>query len=67
MNNRGPLSQKTIDNVYRAIKELNYHPNIVACQLYKKQTNIIGILFPTVANPFFGELTEGLEKRLYNE
>lgn len=67
LNNRGSLSQKTIDNVLCAMKELNYQPNAVARQLYKKQTNIIGILFPTIANPFFGELTEELEKRLYNE
>lgn len=67
LNNRGYLSQKTIDRVYQAMKELNYQPNAVARQLYKKQTDIIGLLFPTVANPFFGELTEELEKRLYDE
>lgn len=65
LNNRGYLSQKTIDKVYAAMEELNYQPNIVARQLYKKQTNIIGLLFPTTANPFFGELTEALERKLY--
>lgn len=67
LNNRGYLSQQTIDRVYQAMKELNYQPNVVARQLYKKQTNIIGLLFPTTANPFFGELVEELEKRLYIE
>lgn len=67
LNNRGYLSQKTIDKVNQAIKELNYQPNVVARQLYNKKTNIIGLLFPTVANPFFGDLIESLEKKLYQE
>ncbi|MEJ7443195.1 LacI family transcriptional regulator, partial [Staphylococcus warneri] len=38
-----------------------------ARQLYQQKTNIIGLLFPTVANPFFGELIFELEKRLYDK
>ncbi|WP_414840672.1 LacI family DNA-binding transcriptional regulator [Enterococcus saccharolyticus] len=67
LNKRGYLSQETIDKVHAAMEQLNYQPNVVARQLYKKQTNIIGLLFPTVANPFFGELIEALEKKLYQE
>lgn len=67
LNNRGYLSQKTIDKVHTAMTELNYQPNIVARQLFKKQTNIIGLLFPTIANPFFGELVAALETRLYTQ
>lgn len=66
LNNRGYLSQKTIDKVHEAMEELNYQPNVVARQLFNKKTNIIGLLFPTVANPFFGELVEALEKKLYD-
>ncbi|MCH4171287.1 MAG: LacI family DNA-binding transcriptional regulator [Lactobacillus sp.] len=65
LNNRGYLSQKTIDKVHAAMAELDYHPNVVARQLYKNQTNLIGILLPSVANPFFGELTDTLERLLY--
>ncbi|MDO4680587.1 MAG: LacI family DNA-binding transcriptional regulator [Aerococcus sp.] len=67
LNQRGYLSEKTIARVYEAMRELNYHPNAVARQLYKKHTNLIGLLFPTIANPFFGELTEALEKKLYDQ
>lgn len=67
LNNRGYLSQETITRVYQAMKELNYQPNVVARQLYQKKTQLIGLLFPTIANPFFGELSAELEKRLYNE
>ena len=44
------------------MEELNYQPNSAARQLYQQKTNIIGLLFPTVANPFFGELILELEK-----
>ncbi|MGX7025233.1 LacI family DNA-binding transcriptional regulator [Vagococcus hydrophili] len=65
LNNRGYLSQETIKKVNEAIKKLNYQPNVVARQLFNKKTNIIGLIFPTVANPFFGELIEALEQKLY--
>ena len=67
LNKRGYLSQETIDKVYDAMEKLNYQPNTVARQLYNKKTNIIGLLFPTVSNPFFGELVEELEKKLYSQ
>ncbi|MCD8798380.1 LacI family DNA-binding transcriptional regulator [Mammaliicoccus sciuri] len=65
LNKRGYLSQETIDKVYDAMAKLNYQPNTVARQLYNKKTQIIGLIFPTVTNPFFGELVEELEKKLY--
>lgn len=67
LNDRGYISQKTKDRVYNAIHKLNYQPNSAARQLYKQKTNIIGLLFPTVANPFFGELILELEKKLYDK
>lgn len=66
LNNRGYISQETKDKVYAAMKTLNYQPNSAARQLFKQKTNIIGLLFPTVENPFFGELTFQLEKKLYD-
>ncbi len=67
LNNRGYISQETKDKVYHAMQKLNYQPNSAARQLYQQKTNIIGLLFPTVANPFFGELIFELEKRLYDK
>lgn len=65
LNKRGYLSQETIDKVNDAMEKLNYQPNTVARQLFNKKTQIIGLIFPTVTNPFFGELVEELEKKLY--
>ena len=65
LNNRGYLSEKTINKVHQAMEELNYRPNAVARQLFKQRTNLVGLVFPTVNNPFFGQLEAELETRLY--
>ncbi|MHC5268644.1 LacI family DNA-binding transcriptional regulator [Enterococcus sp. LJL98] len=65
INNYGSLSQKTIDKVQAAMKELNYQPNSFARSLQGKNTQLIGLIFPTVANPFFGELIEKIETKLF--
>ena len=65
INRRGSLSEKTIHKVEQAMADLNYHPNVIAQQLHTQETKLIGILVPTVANPFFGELTVYLEDALF--
>lgn len=65
INNYGSLSQKTIDKVNAAMKELNYQPNSLARSLQGKNTQLIGVIFPTVANPFYGELVEKIESKLF--
>ncbi|MBD1382847.1 LacI family DNA-binding transcriptional regulator [Metabacillus arenae] len=61
LNNRGYISKETRENVYRAMKEVNYYPNELARSLYNKRTNLIGLVVPTTSNPFFGELTFHIE------
>ena len=64
LNNRGYLSQATKDRVAAAIKELGYRPNQLARALHGKSTRTIGVIVPTVALPFFGELAAELEDAL---
>ena len=65
INNYGYLSQKTIDKVHQAMGELNYQPNGLARSLQGKSTQLIGLVFPSVSHPFFGELIETLERKLF--
>lgn len=67
INNYGSLSQKTIDKVQAAMEELNYQPNSLARSLQGKNTQLIGLIFPTVSNPFFGELVDKLETTLFEQ
>ena len=66
LNHRGYLSQKTIDKVHAAMAELNYRPNVIARQLYRQRTGLVGLVFPTVNNPFFAELEAALERELFD-
>ncbi|MDT2046201.1 LacI family DNA-binding transcriptional regulator [Priestia flexa] len=61
LNNRGYISEETKARVHQAMKDINYFPNDVARSLFNKRTNVIGLIFPTVSNPFFGELTFYIE------
>lgn len=65
LNHRGYLSEKTIAKVQKSMQELDYRPNIIARQLYKQRTDLVGMIFPTVDNPFFSQLEAEMERQLY--
>lgn len=65
INNYGYLSQKTIDKVHKAMEELNYQPNSMARSLQGKSAQLIGLIFPTVSHPFYGELVSKIESKLF--
>ncbi|MFC4302164.1 LacI family DNA-binding transcriptional regulator [Cohnella boryungensis] len=62
LNNRGYISQRTRDRVEQAMKELRYQPNEMARSLFRRKSNTIGLIIPSVAHPFFGELAYHLEE-----
>lgn len=61
LNNRGYISQATRKKVQSAMQELQYQPNEIARSLMRKKSMMVGLIVPTVAHPFFGELAHGLE------
>ncbi|MGT2907502.1 LacI family DNA-binding transcriptional regulator [Streptococcus dentiloxodontae] len=65
INKKGYLSQKTIDKVHDAMKELNYKPNNLARSLQGKSAQLIGLIFPNISNIFYAELIEHLEIELF--
>ena len=65
MNNRGYISEKTRKKVYDAMEKLNYHPNELAQNLFRKKTNLIGLILPDISINFYGEETKYIEEYLY--
>lgn len=65
LNHRGYLSDQTIKKVHQAMEELHYRPNVVARHLYHQKTNQVGLVFPTVNDPFFSQLESRLAHELY--
>jgi len=64
LNDRGYLSEKVRSDVNRAIAELGYRPNEVARSLLGRGTHVVGLIVPTVADPFFGEFAAAVEENL---
>lgn len=67
INKKGYLSQKTIDKVKAAMKELGYKPNNLARSLQGKSAKLIGLIFPNISNIFYAELIEHLEVELFKQ
>lgn len=65
INKKGYLSQKTIERVQAAMKELGYKPNNLARSLQGKSAKLIGLIFPNISNIFYAELIERLEIELF--
>lgn len=65
LNNTGYVSDRTRAKVEKAMKELNYTPNELARNLYHNRTNIIGIIVPDTAHPFFATFIRYAEICLY--
>ncbi|RXW32353.1 transcriptional regulator [Propioniciclava flava] len=64
LNNRGYLSEATRARVMAAIDEVGYQPNEVARSLLSHRTGTVGLIVPSVAIPFFGEVAVHIEDAL---
>ena len=61
--NEGPrrVAPETAARVRAAIEILNYRPNVNARALKKGSTEMLGVVLPDIANPFFAEYARALE------
>lgn len=48
--------------VRRVIEETKFVPNEVARSLYRKSANLIGVVLPSLQNPYFTQLAAGIEE-----
>jgi LacI family repressor for deo operon, udp, cdd, tsx, nupC, and nupG len=56
------VSPKNREKVFKAIKELNYQPNVLARNLRKLQTNTILIIIPNIMNTFFSYILKSIQR-----
>jgi DNA-binding LacI/PurR family transcriptional regulator len=68
--NNPKISIATREKIFKIMKELDYHPNIIARSLANKSTKIIGIIIPGIAekafqHPFFPEVLRGISSIAY--
>jgi LacI family transcriptional regulator len=61
LNGTRRVSDDARERVARAVDALGYRPSAVARALKTSETHILGVLVPNITNPFFAELTRGIE------
>lgn len=66
LNDSHEISEKTRTRVKELATKLNYKPNRIAQQLKTNKTKTIGVILPTVTNPFFAEVLHGIETTATN-
>lgn len=62
LNNTGNLADKTRKKVQETMHELNYQPSVTAS--VKKRIQTVGLLIPSIANPFMAEIARSIENHL---
>ena len=65
LNENGYVSEESRNKIKEAIKELDYTPNELARNLYRKKSGIVAVLVPDSAHPFFSEFVCHTEMELY--
>ena len=66
LNDSHEISANTKKRVNELAEKLNYKPNRIAQQLKTNKTKTVGVILPTVTNPFFAEVLHGLETAATN-
>ena len=61
INNKSGISEKTRLRVRRIIARLDYQPNLLAGSLRAQRSFTVGVVIPSITNPFYPELVRGIE------
>lgn len=67
INNKGDVSSETRQRILEVISNLSYRPSAIARSLATKETSTLGLVVPDVSNPFFAEITRGVEHIAYSK
>ncbi len=63
MNGTAKVDEKKKRRVLEAIEETGFVPNEVARSLFKKSAKLIGLILPSIENPFFAQLAGAIERK----
>jgi DNA-binding LacI/PurR family transcriptional regulator len=61
VNGKAGISEPTRERVMRVVQELQYRPNGIASSLRAQRSHTVGVVIPTITNPFFPEFVRGAE------
>ena len=61
INDKPGITDRTRVRVREAVTQLDYHPNFLASNLRAQRSFTIGVVIPSITNPFFPEFVRGIE------
>jgi LacI family sucrose operon transcriptional repressor len=61
LNNRVPVSRETREAIIKAMEELDYRPNELARSLFKKNSQMIGLIIASANNYFYCKIIDRVE------
>ncbi|WP_322907673.1 LacI family DNA-binding transcriptional regulator [Paenibacillus campi] len=61
INNHPFVSDKSRQSVEKAIRKLNYEPNMMGRNLRTASTNMLLVLLPSISNPFYSKILQGIQ------
>jgi len=64
LNESPYVSDKTRNNVLKAIRELEFRPQVSARKLASKEPQIVAIAVPSFTTPFFNEVLKGVKDEI---
>jgi LacI family gluconate utilization system Gnt-I transcriptional repressor len=64
VRNKGPIADRTRERVVAAIKAMGYVPNRIAGSLASADSNLIGVVIPSLSNIVFPEVLRGVSAAL---
>ncbi|MFA5675680.1 MAG: LacI family DNA-binding transcriptional regulator [Christensenellales bacterium] len=64
-NNGYPVSDKLRQRVLDVVEKLDYSPNAMARGLKSSTSSEIGVIVPTVSNPFYSTALLGIQKQIH--
>lgn len=62
INGTARVDDEKKERVLRVISETGFVPNEVARSLFKKSAKMIGLILPSIKNPFFTQMASAIEK-----
>lgn len=64
LNGTGPVSEETRARIDAAVAAVRYTPNLMAQNLKRGQSKLVGMVLGDAANPFFGRLFGTIDKHI---
>jgi DNA-binding LacI/PurR family transcriptional regulator len=66
-NNGYPVSEDLRKRVLETAEKLNYTPNVLAKSLKSANSTEIGVIVPTISNPFYSSAILGIQQEIQNQ